>query len=70
MKKKWVKAGTENMDKDKSEPQKSHSAYSRDRSEPEGNGKLAEAMIAMTKAHNSKSASNKTIRNGFYGKKD
>ncbi len=67
--KKWIKAGEDKM-MSKSEPVKSHSAYSRDRGEKDDGGKMAEALIAMTKAHNAKSESNKTIRNGFYGKKD
>jgi hypothetical protein len=67
--KKWIKS-SEDVVQSKSEPAKSHSAYSRDRGEKDDNGKLAESLIAMTKAHNEKSASNKAIRNGFYGKKD
>lgn len=78
-KKKWVKAVTEDMDKGafrkKAEAAgKSTAAYAREHEDDSGKlgkqARLAETLMAMNKAHKEKSASNKTIRNTMYGKKD
>jgi len=60
-KKKWVK---------KSEGSEKVAEKSEGSKKEEGKSKMAENLKSMIKAHNEKSASNKTIRNGFYGKKD
>lgn len=73
-KKKWIKAATENAHgqfKAKAEAAgKSTLAYAHDHAGDSGKtgkqARLAETLIGMHK----KPASNKTIRNSFYGKKD
>jgi hypothetical protein len=66
---KWVKVGTENTQAEVSA--KPTSAYSRAYEVDYGKQEqLTNQLREMTKAHNSASASNKAIRNGFYGTKD
>lgn len=76
---KWVKGVVEHMHKgafkEKAEKAgKSTSAYAREHESDDGKtgkqARLAEVLMSMSHAHKTKSASNKTIRNGFYGKKD
>jgi len=76
--KKWIKKATENAHgqfREKAEKAgKSTVAYAREHEHDSGKlgkqARLAETLMNMTKAHNEKSASNKTIRNTMYGKKD
>jgi len=68
--KKWVKVGTEINQPDLGSD-KSTAAYSRHYdTDSEKQVQLTEQLVSMTKAHNSNSASNKSIRNGFYGVKE
>ena len=78
-KKKWVKAVTEDMDKGafrkKAEAAgKSTAAYAREHAGDSGKlrrqARLAETLMSMSKSHKKKLASDKTIRNTMYGKKD
>lgn len=77
-KKKWIKAAVENAHgqfaaKAKAAG-KSTAAYAREHENDPGKigkqARLAETLMSMQHAHKTKSASNKTIRNTMYGKKD
>jgi len=76
--KKWIKGATENSHgqfRAKAEAAgKSTAAYAREHEDDSGKlgkqARLAETLMAMTKAHNKSSVPNKTIRNTMYGKKD
>jgi len=77
-KKKWIKAAIgENKGVFKAKAEKtgkSTAAYAREHENDSGKlgkeSRLAQTLMAMHKAHQTKSASNKTIRNTMYGKKD
>lgn len=76
--KKWIKQATENSHgqfREKAEHAgKSTAAYAREHEDDSGKlgkqARLAEQLMSMNHAHQTKSASNKAIRNSFYGKKD
>jgi len=69
--KKWVKIGTEVSGQSDVVADKSTAAYSRHYdTDSEKQAQLTEQLVSMTRAHNNNSASNKSIRNGFYGVKE
>lgn len=75
---KWIKGATENAHgqlREKAESVgKSTSAYAHEHEHDSGKtgkqARLAESLMAMHHANHKHSASNKTMRNSFYGKKD
>jgi hypothetical protein len=69
--KKWVKVGSEVSGTSSNERLESTiPAYSRYGYDSEKQEQLTTQLREMSKAHHNASASNKTIRNSFYGTKD
>lgn len=76
--KKWIKQATENAHgqfREKAEHAgKPTLAYAHEHEHDSGKtgkqARLAESLMAMHHAHKTKSASNKSIRNSMYGKKE